>query len=52
MRAVEAVYENANKISSGQALGGDEFIDIWIFCVIRAKVTNLPRFYFKVSSAS
>ena len=45
LRAAAAVYEITGKLKPDYRVGGDDFIDIWVFCVLHAKIPNLARFY-------
>lgn len=41
LEAAGSVYKNAEKICPQRAVGGDDFIDIWVYVVIQAQIRNL-----------
>ena len=42
LRAASAVYESAKQLQPEMTLGGDNFIDIWVYVVLKAEIPKLP----------
>lgn len=41
LEAASAIYKNAEIIAPDRKVGGDDFIDIWVYVILQAQIRNL-----------